>query len=162
VSNLRPCGLWCSGLVSVAVAKRPPLEHRRGIEPRSTGLQPVRSPLACGAWHSGADSNHQLPLWKPLASPSATGAWCARQESNLQVDTGLEPAASANSATRACFWWPRRESNSHARRRWFLRPVCLPNSTTRPNWKLSKFENGTPGFRRDKYGFLPQRQAVCE
>ena len=89
----------------------PPQSWRRGGDSNSYALA-VR-------WFSGPVGHH-LPI------PSA---WSAGRDSN-SLRAGLQSAASSTSASGALSknWWPRRGSNSHARRRWFLRPVCLPIS----------------------------------
>jgi hypothetical protein len=113
-----------SGLVTLAT--RPllhgkKLERRRGIEPRTPGLLPGRSPLAVAAhvksrvrWHPGGDSNTQSRVWNPLASPSATGACLSKIGRPGQIRTDTERSLSAlplpDWAT--SLWCSGRDSNS--------------------------------------------------
>ena len=52
---------------------------------------------------------------------SDSNGWCLLRHSALAVRC-LKPLGHVSRT----LWWGWRESNSHARRRWFLRPVCLP------------------------------------
>ena len=59
------------------------------------------------------------------------------------------------------FWWGWRESNSHAQRRWFLRPVCLP-FPPHPHYLLTPLQPGYTSSDQvpcrkpvDKHGRLP-------
>lgn len=59
-----------------------------------------------------------------IATRTCTLDWYARRESNPQ-SVGFEATGFAV-CLRALNWYPRGDLNSHAVKRWFLRPVCLP------------------------------------
>jgi hypothetical protein len=95
----------------------------------------LRFKLAVGAGLEPAHVSRREPRFRRGAIPFRSsyryrqcgGDDPIRTDGALKGHSVLAVRCLNHSATSPCnFWWGWRDSNSHAQRPWFLRPVCLP------------------------------------
>ena len=111
------------------------MEEGSGVEPHARRHPWVSNPVADRlAVPSSMERRPRLELGKTgFAVPRFDRFSIRRLAGDPRFELGNSGFGVRCSPNRACPpWWPRRDLNSHVRRRRFLRPVCM-RSTTGPN-----------------------------